>query len=40
MQIDQLSALDGWRNQQPDKPSRAEAMRRLVAKALTTAGAH
>lgn len=28
-----LRALDGWRSKQPDKPSRAEAIRRLVMEA-------
>jgi hypothetical protein len=27
---DQLRALDAWRNRQDDKPSRPEAIRRLV----------
>jgi hypothetical protein len=27
---DQLEALDAWRNRQDDKPSRPEAIRRLV----------
>lgn len=40
LQPDQLSAVDAWREQQPDNPSRAEAIVRLAAKALTTAGAH
>ena len=29
-----VSALDNWRGVQPDKPSRPEAIRRLVDKAL------
>jgi hypothetical protein len=29
-----LKALDDWRRQQPDIPSRAEAVRRLVEKGL------
>jgi len=29
-----LRAIDGWRLKQPDKPSRAEAIRRLVGKAI------
>ena len=31
---DFLRAIDDWRRQQPDLPSRAEAIRRLVEKAL------
>lgn len=34
MQPDQLAALDAWRERQPDQPSRPEAVRRIVAKAL------
>lgn len=30
MQPDPLAALDGWVAKQPDQPTRAEAMRRLV----------
>ena len=40
LQADQLNALDGWRSQQPNKPSRAAALIILAAKALTTEGAH
>jgi hypothetical protein len=29
-----LETIDNWRRQQPDIPSRAEAIRRLVEKAL------
>jgi hypothetical protein len=29
-----LATIDDWRRQQPDLPSRAEAIRRLVEKAL------
>ena len=29
-----VEALDNWRRQQPDIPSRAEAIRRLVEKGL------
>lgn len=29
-----LAIIDDWRRQQPDLPSRAEAIRRLVEKAL------
>ena len=29
-----LATIDAWRRQQPDLPSRAEAIRRLVEKAL------
>jgi hypothetical protein len=35
-----LDSVDGWRAQQEDKPSRSEAIAQLVAKALTTEGAH
>lgn len=31
---DFLKSLDDWRRQQPDLPSRAEAIRRLVEQAL------
>ena len=31
---DWLAALDDWRRQQPDIPSRAESIRRLVELAL------
>jgi hypothetical protein len=30
-----LAAIDDWRRQQQDMPSRAEAIRRLLAKALS-----
>ena len=30
----QLEAVDAWRATQPDKPTRPEAVRRLVEKAL------
>ncbi len=33
-----LSALDEWCLEQPDRPSRAEAMRRLTGRALQTEG--
>ena len=33
-----LDALDHWRVEQPDQPSRSEAIRRLVEKALTRPG--
>jgi hypothetical protein len=29
-----LDRLDDWRRKQPDLPSRAEAIRRLIARAL------
>jgi len=29
-----LATIDNWRRQQPDLPSRAEAIRRLVEKGL------
>jgi hypothetical protein len=31
---DFVGSLDEWRNRQPDKPSRSEALRRLTAAAL------
>ncbi len=34
MHRDLLNKLDSWRDKQPDKPSRPEAVRRLVQKAL------
>jgi hypothetical protein len=34
-----FSAVDNWRRQQPDIPSRAEAIRRLVLLALKDSGA-
>lgn len=34
---DQLSALDAWIERQPDQPSRAEAVRHLLAGMLGTA---
>lgn len=34
LQPDQLTLLDAWREQQPDRPSRPEALRRLMMKAL------
>lgn len=30
-----LATVDAWREAQPDKPSRSEAIRRLVERALT-----
>jgi len=35
---DQLEALDAWRNRQDDKPSRPEAIRRLVEIGLKAKG--
>lgn len=35
---DFLEAVDKWRQKQEDKPSRAEAIRRLVATALKAKG--
>ena len=32
-----LAAIDAWRLEQPDKPDRAEALRRLVRLGLTKA---
>jgi len=34
LQPDQLAKVDAWRDAQDDKPSRPEAIRRLVDKAL------
>lgn len=34
LQPDQLDALDGWIAAQDDKPSRPEAMRRILARQL------
>jgi hypothetical protein len=34
----ELAALDGWRKRQPDRPERAEALRRLAATALRHKG--
>tara|TARA_R110000787_G_scaffold83794_1_gene180059 strand:+ start:1090 stop:1275 length:186 start_codon:yes stop_codon:yes gene_type:complete len=34
LQPDQLGKLDAWREGQDDKPTRPEAIRRLVEKAL------
>lgn len=36
VQPELLKQIDEWRRQQPDLPSRPEAMRRLAAKALGT----
>jgi hypothetical protein len=36
---DQLAAIDGWRRDQADLPSRAEAIRRLVEDAIVRLGA-
>lgn len=33
-----LASIDEWRRQQPDIPSRAEAIRRLVETAITSDG--
>lgn len=35
LQREQLNALDTWRDSQTDTPSRPEAVRRLVIKALS-----
>jgi hypothetical protein len=35
-----LSSLDGWRDNQEDKPTRAEAVEILLGKAISTEGAH
>lgn len=34
MPPDQLARLDAWASEQPDKPTRPEAVRRLVDKGL------
>ncbi|MCW2272984.1 hypothetical protein GJ654_02630 [Rhodoblastus acidophilus] len=34
----ELTALDAWRERQPDAPERAEALRRLAAMALREVG--
>lgn len=34
LQPDQIAAVDRWRSKQPDLPTRPEAIRRLVEKAL------
>jgi hypothetical protein len=36
----ELSELDGWIKRQDDKPSRPEAIRRLMQQALTNAASH
>lgn len=38
MRVDEtfLRSVDDWRRQQPELPSRAEAIRRLVEKGLST----
>jgi hypothetical protein len=36
MSADELTQLDGWREAQSDLPSRPEALRRLMRKALST----
>jgi len=35
MMPSELRAIDGWRRQQPDLPTRAEAIRRLIQLGLT-----
>lgn len=35
LQAPELAALDAWRKDQPDLPTRPEALRRLAASALT-----
>jgi hypothetical protein len=37
-QATELAAIDVWRRQEEDHPSRAEGIRRLVARALATEG--
>lgn len=39
MEVDMIAQLDEWRRQQPDLPSRAEAIRRLVRQSLAGEGA-
>ncbi len=39
LQPEALAALDAWISVQPDAPSRPEAVRRLLARALATEGA-
>jgi hypothetical protein len=34
LQPDQLALLDAWREEQPDRPSRPEAIRRIMLQAL------
>jgi hypothetical protein len=36
--VDLLRQIDDWRRQQPDLPTRAEAIRRLIERSLVTAG--
>jgi hypothetical protein len=38
MPPDELDAVDDWRRGQPDLPSRPEAIRRLVSRALAAEG--
>jgi hypothetical protein len=40
IQPKELSELDGWIKRQDGKPSRPEAIRRLMQQALTTAASH
>lgn len=40
LQPAELGAIDAWRQQQDNKPSRADALVQLAAKALTNKGAH
>ena len=35
LQPDQLAALDGWIEEQPESPTRPEAVRQLVTKGLS-----
>jgi hypothetical protein len=37
LDAERLSAIDAWRRQQEDLPTRSEAIRRLVDQALTAA---
>ncbi|MEO6093434.1 MAG: hypothetical protein ABIT04_01675 [Novosphingobium sp.] len=37
LQPDQLAAVDAFASAEPDKPSRPEAVRRLVARGLASA---
>ncbi len=36
LQPEPLAAVDAWREDQPDKPTRPEAIRRLVEKGLAS----
>jgi len=38
LQPEQLAAVDSWIDEQPDKPSRPEAVRRLIDRGLKRKG--